>query len=561
MINHKVIIDKLRLFMKSKNLDFFIVNSTDEYLNEYVDLSENSRYILTGFSGSTGNALVTRENIFLFVDGRYHLQADNETDKNLITVVKLGINTSFQAALSEKITELSQPNQKIGFVSSKISYFCFKELSKTFSDKNFECCEFEYDPILNECRSTPYTHPVRHISTEYTGLTAEEKLNLTIKELDNADILVLTKLDEIAYITNLRGNEIPYNSTFKAKAIINKNQNKCLIFTDLEKITKDIQAKLGKIFEFRQENTFIDYLNKNLSLDLPVNIDFNPYSTSLYIYRQLENTKNNLVEFTTNPISEMKSVKNNAELNHIQLCFKKTDIVINRAISWLNQNLEKKAKISEKDFADKVKILFLEEGACDLSFETIAASGKNTAFIHYTNPDPQKYIEMGELVLLDCGAYFEGGYATDVTRTFLAGGTKASPDPKAKQIYTKVLKALLYGLNMEIDENTTGFDIDKAVREILTKDIDESFKFSHGTGHGIGILVHEAPPRLGASDICKTKLKPGMCFTIEPGLYNDDWGGVRLENTVTIVKDNSKMKIKSLTNCKFDENLINSGNC
>ncbi|HBG49314.1 MAG TPA: hypothetical protein DDW90_07410 [Cyanobacteria bacterium UBA9971] len=269
--------------------------------------------------------------------------------------------------------------------------------------------------------------------------------------------------------------------------------------------------------------------------------------------RKLERLNHKLIEVKESPIAQMKAVKNKQELEHFRECFLKTDIVVNRAICWLNQNLEKEISISEKDFSDKVKSLFFEEGAVGLSFETIAASGKNTAFIHYTKADPEKIIKSGELVLLDCGGYFEGGYATDITRTFLAGGLRAEAGKKQKEIYTRVLKAFLYGINFELEENTTGFDIDKKVRNLINQDKPEGFNFSHGTGHGVGISVHESPPRLGPSETSKTKLLSGMVFTIEPGLYCEDFGGVRIENTVTL----SENKIKSLTKAKLDDNLIN----
>jgi len=557
-LDHKLILNKLRSFMKEESLDFFIVSATDEYLSEYIKLSENSRYAITGFSGSTGDAIVTLKDVFLFVDGRYHLQAENETDKSLVTVVKVGMDTSPSVALIERIAELSNKSQKIGFVSTKISYNNFKKLAEIFKIKSLKHQEYEYDPILKlaNIESEDYIGLIRYIPTNLSGLTAQEKFSLIRDKFDNIgiDIFILDKLEEIAYISNLRGDEIPYSSTFKARAILYKD--KIIIFSDLDKIQTDIRHKFGKNFEFKEINSFLTCLKDLIKGEDSLTIGFNPQVINLFIYRQFENTKNKLIELDTSPITEMMIIKNQAELEHMQDCFRKTDIVVNRAITWLNQNLEKGFKISEKDYADKVKALFVEEGAYGLSFEVIAASGKNTAITHYTNPDPEKFIRIGELVLLDCGAYFEGGYATDMTRTFLAGGAKAEASNEAKNIYTKVLKAVINGLNHNVNEETTGFDIDKTVRKIVTKNTDESFKFAHGTGHGVGIAVHESPPRLGPSDASKTKLYPNMCFTIEPGLYSDKWGGVRLENTVTIIQTESGRKIKTLTRSKFDENLI-----
>jgi len=552
MINHVDIIEKTRLFMKENKINFLIVFSTDEYLNEYVDLNENARYILTGFSGSTGDTLVTPTDIFLFVDGRYHLQADEEVDKNLIKVVKVGIDKSPQTALYEKIAELSDHMARLGVISKKISCGGFRKLQDVLSEKNIIIKEFDFDPVIEAVESLKIQKisELRLVMPEISGLSAEEKLKLIIENnhKNNIDVLVVTKLEEIAYVTNLRGNEISYNSGFKAKALI--NSEKCFIFTDLRKITPEIREKLGNKFIFENEDE--DFSKDLEKIHEPINIGYDLNSMNLHDCRKLERLKHKLIDIKESPIAQMKAVKNRQELKHFRECFLKTDIVVNRAICWLNQNFEKEISISEKDFSDKVKSLFFEEGAVGLSFETIAASGKNTAFIHYTKADPEKFIKSGELVLLDCGGYFEGGYATDITRTFLAGGLRAEAGKKQKEIYTRVLRAFLHGINFELEENTTGFDIDKKVRNLINQDKPEGFNFSHGTGHGVGISVHESPPRLGPSETSKTKLLPGMVFTIEPGLYCEDFGGVRIENTVTL----SENKIKSLTKAKLDDNLI-----
>ncbi len=556
MLNREDLIKKLRLFMKEEKINFLIVFSTNEYLSEYVNLNENARYILTGFSGSTGDALITTTDIFLFVDGRYHLQADEEVDKNVITVVKVGMEESPQMALYKKIFELSDHQAKIGIITTKISCFGFRRLLDLLSKKNVKYKEFDFDPVLKiaEISQTKKISELKFIPDEISGMPAKEKLDLVIKNNheNNIDVLIITRLEEIAYLTNLRGNEISYSSSFKAKALI--NSEKCFIFTDLNRITSEIKEKLGNKFIFESEDE--DFSIELEKFTPSINVGYDITSTNLKDCRKIERLRQNLIQIKDGSIALMKSVKNAYELEHMKECFLKTDIVVSRAICWLNKKLEENysQKISEKDFSDKVKSLFFEEGATELSFEPIVASGRNSAFIHYTKANPEKFIQNGELMLLDCGAYFEGGYATDITRTFLAGGKKAIADSKQKEVYTKVLKGFLNGINFELKKGATGFDIDKKVREVIEKDKPEGFNFSHGTGHGIGIGVHESPPRLGPSESSMSKLLAGMCFTIEPGLYCDDFGGVRIENTVTITSD---MKIKTLTKANLDDNLIN----
>jgi len=545
------LISELRSFMKEESLDIFVVNATDEYLNEYIELQQNPRYLLIGFSGSTGDALVTNDQVFLFVDGRYHLQADQEVDKDIVTVVKVGLNESPRTALINKIAECSPSGSVVGLVSTKISYFSYRIYVENLSEKNLVFREFNFDPVLNlaKVEETTSKEPLRYVNIEISGLTPVEKLNNVLEKLKvlNIDVLLITKLEEIAYLSNLRGNDIPFSSSFKAKAII--KTGRCLIFTDLSKISDYFKDKYEGKFEFLDINLFEKEF-ENLNDEV---IGFTPGSMNLYNYRLTE--KNKSVEIDMSPITSMKAIKNKAELAHMKESFRKSDIAINRAISWLNQGLEKGVKLTEKDFADRVKVMFFQEGAHGLSFEVLAASGKNSAIIHYTNPDPDRIIQKGELVLLDCGAYFEGGYATDTTRTFLAKDKNTKANSEQKKIYTEVLKAFLRGLNYPLAEGISGYDIDKEVREVL-KDVDESFSFPHGTGHGVGISVHESPPRLSPADEAKKPLEPGMCFSIEPGLYKNDWGGIRLENTVTLEKENDKLVISCLTRSKFDKNLV-----
>jgi Xaa-Pro aminopeptidase len=558
MPERQVLLEKIRDFMKKERLNFLIVFSTDKFLNEYVDLNENARYILTGFSGSTGDALITNKDVYLFVDGRYHLQADREVDENLITVEKVGMEKSPSMALYQKIAELCDPKCKIGIFTKKINCGGYRKLLDVLSDKDVNIKELNFDPVIefSEIKEKEGHIKLESVNNEISGMSAEAKLDLLIEnnKKNNIDVLVITKLEEIAYLTNLRGNDIPYSSSFRAKAVV--DSEKCRIFAKNNNINDEIKKKLGKKFIFENGNfceSFIKDL-KNIKTTITVGYDF--HSMNLNDCRTLERMPNKLVDIKESFLSQMKAVKNASEINHMKECFLKTDIVVNRAQSWLQQELENDKKVSEKDFSDKVKQLFFEEGATGLSFEPITACGQNSAFIHYTNADPNKIISPDEIILLDCGGYFEGGYATDITRTFLAGGKRATASDKQKEIYTKVLKGFLRGINARITEETTGFDIDKKVRDIIEENKPEGFSFGHGTGHGIGLSVHESPPRISPSEFSKTKLLKGMCFTIEPGLYCDDWGGVRIENTVMLAEENSTLSIKTLTKAKLDDNLI-----
>ncbi len=549
---------KLRNFLKKENIDILLINSTDEYLNEYTPIEENSRCLITGFTGSTGDALVTQEDVFLFVDGRYHLQADEETDENLVTVVKLSMDKPQSKAILEKINEILKKNQTLGLISKKLSYAYFEKISENLADKNINIKELDFDPVADN-HKTPKAQSskgFKYVPIEITGESSDDKLKSIIKELNQQDIdfYVLTKLEEIAYLTNIRSYEIPFNSSFKAKAII--TQKSCLIFTDLSKITDNIKKNFSDKFKFLDVKKFTATIDSLKNTDKFLKIAYAPGATNLYTYRLISKGKDRTEPLKESILSLLKSLKNLSELNHMKYCFKQTDKVVEQAMQWVKTSIDNNLKITEKDFSDKVKELFIQNSAEALSFEVISASGKNAAFIHYTNPDDKKVISRDDLILLDCGAYFEGGYATDITRTFVAGGKDAKPLKKMKKVYTIVLKAFLTGLNYDVTPETTGFDIDNAVRGVINENPVDSFKFSHGTGHGVGISVHEMPPRVSPAEAAKTVLKPGMCFTIEPGLYNYSLGGVRIENTVTLILQDNKLKIQSLSSAKLDENLI-----
>jgi len=546
-MDQRGVLENLRQFMKNEGLDSFFVKANDEYLNEYTPLPINARYYVTRFTGSTGDALVTPDKVYLFVDGRYHQQADNEVDPEIVTVVKLGMHQSQKDALLEI---LGEKTHKLGLVSSKISLFSYNKMLEEF--KNLEIIEYDYDPVLNyvsKQKNTQSSCKLREIPTAISGTTPDQKLE-DIK-ISDVDVLVLTKLEEIAYLCDLRGKHIAFSSSFEAKAVI--DNHKAYVFMDTESLPENLDTQIRKNFEFLPENEFKNHIKKLSNKNLKIGII--ETSTNLLTYRQLENSGNEIVILKTSPVSDMKAVKNSSEIAHMKSCFLSTDIVMSRLRTWLAQELESGNKISEKDLSNKVKQLFEEEGAYSLSFEVISSCGTNTSIIHYSNPDPEKYINKADLILIDCGAYFEGGYATDITRTFLAG-VDVEPSQEQKTVFTTVLRAFFHGLNYPVNDKTSGYDIDKAVRDVINANLPEGFSFAHGTGHGVGISVHEDPPRISPAESAKAPLVPGMVFTIEPGIYKDGWGGVRLENTVLLTEKDGKRVIQSFARSGFDLRLV-----
>ena len=206
-------------------------------------------------------------------------------------------------------------------------------------------------------------------------------------------------------------------------------------------------------------------------------------------------------------------------MNQYKKAFKKTD----KALTAVRAYIEQHENISEADIEKVLRKEFKKQGAKCLSFKPIIAINQNSALAHYSKNSSEVKLKNGDLVLIDCGAYFESGLATDITRVFVKG----KPSKLQKQVYTKVLKAFL---NAYKSNKNTGFELDSIAHKVLDNKI-EGFVFSHGLGHGIGINVHEAPPCLNQSETAKQPVLDNMCFTIEPGLYNSEFFGIRLENS------------------------------
>ncbi len=470
----------MRELLKRLKIDYLLVNSTNEFLVEYSDLSENARYTLTGFTGSTGDALVTQEKIYLFVDGRYHIQADKEAKAN-ITVVKLQLGQK----QDEEIKKIINKRKTLGIVAKKVS----QTRLETFKDYKIKL--LSEDPINN------YT--IKH--------SAPMIETFPQKEYKPKKTTFVSNLEDVSYLTGYRDFSLDYSSKIWAKMVINGD---LLLFTDNKACEDYLKNFTGELI-----------VDKNL---------INAYDYSLI--------KNPI--HMPSEINKLKSIKNQQEIDSYKKAFESTDKVMMNVRNYI----EKENNLSEADISCRLRYEFSKQGAKSLSFKPIVAINKNSAQAHYSKSSEKIKLNDGDLILIDCGAYFEGGLATDITRVFV----KAEPNEEQKQVYTTVLKAFLNCYNSKFE---TGFEYNKLAHQILDESI-EGYVFNHGLGHGIGINVHENPPVLNDSEIAKQPFKDGMCFTIEPGLYNSSSFGVRLENSCYIINN----EIHSFVKMGFEGKLI-----
>ena len=236
----------------------------------------------------------------------------------------------------------------------------------------------------------------------------------------------------------------------------------------------------------------------------------------------------------------------------MSLAFHRADTVVDDTLRWAKKLVAKGEKVTEASLSAEVSKRFTEAGAIGHSFATICATGRNGAHIHYGPPSARKVIRSGELVLLDTGAYFEEGYATDLTRTVFIGDD--NPSEEQQRIYTLVLKASIAGMTAVLPLGARGFQLDALIRSPLW---EAGLDFPHGTGHGVGVNVHEFPPRIGPSS--QSRLEIGHVFSIEPGYYHPKFGGVRIENLCTLVEGPPGfMQVEPLTFSPLDKKLIDN---
>ena len=489
-------VEKVREFMNKQGVKYLLVNSTNKYLEEYTSLEENSRYFLTDFSGSTGDVLVTSEKIMLFVDGRYHIQADLEVDHDVVTVVKLQTGQVFLDELVKNIPA----GEVLGIFAKKNS----QKRVEYLQEKGVALKYFDIDPLDKNIK-----YDNSNI-VQVDGLSIEEK----IKNINCDGAILITNLEEVSYLFNLRDFSKNYSTKIRGKAVILAGRARLL-----DDIDDFVESYNGKIFVDKSTINAYDY--------------------------RLIGEKVEILQ--DSPIKLMKSVKTDDEINHYIEAFKRTDM----AVKAIRDYIDKNDNISEYDIAEQLEKEFKRYGAKSLSFKSIVAKDKNSALAHYSKCSKDEILKDGSLVLIDCGAYYEQGLATDITRVFVKG----EPSKLQKKVYTVVLKMFLNAYNykpVSANGKFIGYNIYEFARKIYSENEIEGFVFNHGLGHGIGVSVHEYPPNLSKNEMAKVEIKDNMCFTIEPGLYNENYFGVRLENSCYMKNG----KITSLVHMNYEKKLI-----
>jgi Xaa-Pro aminopeptidase len=537
------ILGALRARMAGLKLDVYLVPSADEHQNEYLPAYRRRREAVSGFSGSAGDLAVGRDEAHLFVDSRYHLQADQECDPAQVRVHKLG-----QAGVPDLFAWLKAREQeagplRVGYDPLVVALRTAERVRESLSQRESRVVPVDgnlVDAVWEGRPAAPHSE-IYALPDDITGEPVGDKLARVRAELAarKAGLLVLSRLDDIAWITNLRGADISYNPVFEAYLAIERERAVC--FTD-RPLRSGVRDALGKAVEFRPYAQLREGLAEAVARlrkasqdrtqpgragrdepELGVWIDRD--STSEGIRLMLKGVP--LVLDAPNPVVRLKAVKNPVEIQLSHEGHLKSGAAKVRSLSTLASWLAEGRKVSERQVADLLAEEYAKEaGFSDLSFNTIAAYGANGAIVHYGTPDAKTWLLPGGLLLLDSGIQVLGA-TTDDTRTVSIG----EPTAEQRRRFTDVLRGHIRLALQVFPEGTTGQMLDPLARSPLW---NEGADYGHGTGHGVGAFlnVHEGPQSISTRGT--VPLEPGMIVSNEPGYYREGWGGIRLENLYVV---------------------------
>ena len=525
MIKNKIKILKEKF--KKFEIDGYIVPKNDEYFSEY---AKNDRLKnISNFSGSAGIAVMLWKKNYLFVDGRYTIQAQQESAKNFHII-----------EIHKKLPHTIIKNFNLGY-DPKL--FTSKNIKNYFSNNNLIPIN---DNLIDQIFKfkEKKTKPFYSLKTNIVGESHNSKiLKITnFLKSNKADYLFVSAPENVAWLLNIRGYDSPNSPIPNARLIIDKNKKLFLIThkNNTKKIIKEKKINKDQVIDIKDVSKLMKNLNGN-------NFITDNKTCSIF-YENIIKTKFKILD-KDDPIYKLKSIKNSHEINHIIEAHKKDGLALTKFIYWI-KNINKKI-ITEVDAQNKLeKFRKLSKDYLFPSFNTIAGSGSNGAIVHYrATTKTTKKINRKDIFLVDSGGQYSYG-TTDVTRTICFSNQKQS----IKNAYTNVLKGHIAVALTNLNNDNTGQKIDIRARKFLKK---EGLDYAHGTGHGVGFFlnVHEGPQSI--SKYNTIKIKQGMILSNEPGFYKKNHFGIRIENLVYVKKLKNKLFFNNLTLAPIEKDLIN----
>lgn len=522
----------LRSQMRKNNIDYYMIPTADFHSSEYVSDYFKTREYFCNFSGSNGTLVVWQEGAGLWTDGRYFIQADQElagTGVELFRMMEDGVPT-----IGEFLTERLQDGQRLGFDGRVISAKDGRLYEERFKEAGKQIDFFYMKDLAEEIWTERPAFPagkVTVLAEELAGCSVADKLKAVRERLKGAgaEELLLTKLDDLMWLFNIRGCDVECNPVAMSYGYI--TQNTAVIFMQEQAVNDELRAYFAvNGVELLGYGEIVGYLG-SLVAGRRILVDMRYCSYTLY--RMLA-ARQTIVE-ACNPTEDLKAVKNPTELANMREIYLKDSVALTRFICWLKSNIGK-MEITEVDAADKLEEFRREiPEFLDLSFPTIAGYGSNAAMMHYEAvPEHCAVLEPKGLLLVDSGGQYLGG-TTDVTRTIALGPV---PDEQ-KFHYTMVATAMLQLTHARWLHGCTGRNLDILARQPLW---NLGLDYKCGTGHGVGYIlnVHEGPQNMRWRFVegqREAVLEAGMDITNEPGVYIEGSHGIRIENVMVAEND------------------------
>ena len=526
-------INKIKKIIIKKNIDGYLVSKNDEYFTEYSKISNLK--LVSNFSGSAGFALIMKNKNYLFVDGRYTLQAKKESGKNfnIFEIPYVWPKNIFNKEAQKPV---------IGFDPN---LFTYNTLKIYFNNS----CDFLplREKLLDSKNNNKLIDKDKFYSLNQNvvGESSNSKISRIVNLLNKKKIenLFVSAGENVCWLLNIRGKDLPNSPVANCRLILTKNKR--LYFFSKKNKFSNIKKSLNKLkISFHDEKEFFEILNLiNKKGDFCID-----GQTCSVLKEELINSKFKIKE-RIDPIYNFKSIKNKTEIRNMLNSHIEDGVALTKFLYWIKKS--EINKLTEKDVESRLES-YRKKNKNYLypSFNTIAGSGPNGAIIHYkSTQNSNRKLNKKDLLLVDSGGQYKWG-TTDVTRTVCFSNTSS----KIKELFTRVLKGHIAVALSEINHQTTGEDIDRKARQSLNS---VGLDYRHGTGHGVGFFlnVHEGPQSISKNN--QIKLREGMIVSNEPGYYLENKFGIRIENLVFIIKNKKKLNFKNLTFAPIDKDLIN----
>ncbi|MET2951799.1 aminopeptidase P family protein [Vibrio owensii] len=543
-------VNAIREWLAQHNIDALLVPHEDEYLGEYVPAHNERLHWLSGFTGSAGAAVITKDKAAIFVDGRYTVQVTKQVPADLF---------EYRHLIEEPALDWIKDHLANGAsvaIDPRMHNSAWLDMAQAKLAGSLELKILDSNPIdeLWHDRPAPVVSDVRLMATEAVGQSSESKRQ-EIAELvkkAGADSAVITALDSICWLLNVRGLDVSRLPVLLSHAILHSDSS-VEYFLDPARLPAEFDAHVGSGVTVHHPEA----LQARLETLTGKNVLVDPATSNTWFKLVLQNAGASVVS-KADPCLMPKAAKNPVEIAGMKACHIRDGVAMSKFLSWLDAEVVAGNLHDEATLADKLEAFRSEDPTLmDLSFDTISAAGGNAAMCHYNHenqPEPGK-LELNTLYLVDSGGQYLDG-TTDITRTIAIG----QPSQEMIKQFTLALKGHIGVARARFPKGTRGYQIDTLARQHLWA---EGYDYDHGTGHGVGhfLSVHEGPASISKKQI-DVPLTEGMVLSNEPGYYRADAFGIRIENLELVVEtptngDFPVLSFESLTRCPIDKRNIN----